>query len=130
MNRAIFKPTEPGEDSNGLNVEDRFGSPCTVVRPLTSEEVDIEEVGPMHKIRFDDGTITDAFANELEKITVREFEIIINDDPWISGLTELDLRNLQDMISCVLRNKTESEVTMLDGHAGSIGIVEVEPSEE
>ena len=29
-------------------------------------EADIDEVGPMFEIQFDDGVVTDAFADELE----------------------------------------------------------------
>ena len=53
------------------------GSTCTVLRPLTEKEADIADVGPMWRIRFDDGhhTETDAFDDELhgpykDKITL------------------------------------------------------------
>ena len=43
------------------------GKECTVIRPLTREEADIDDVGPMWRVRFDDKkhTETDAFDDEL-----------------------------------------------------------------
>lgn len=41
------------------------GEYVTVLRPLTEEEADIEEVGPMYRIRTQDGTTLDAFEDEL-----------------------------------------------------------------
>lgn len=43
----------------------RDGSTCVVVRPLTEDEVDIDDVGRMYRVRFSDGYETDAFADEL-----------------------------------------------------------------
>ena len=43
------------------------GQDCAVIRPLTKEEADIDDIGPMWRVRFDDEkrTETDAFDNEL-----------------------------------------------------------------
>lgn len=43
------------------------GQDCTVIRPLTREEADIDDIGPMWRVRFDDKkrTETDAFDSEL-----------------------------------------------------------------
>lgn len=43
------------------------GQNCTIIRPLTREEADIDDIGPMWRVRFDDEehTETDAFDNEL-----------------------------------------------------------------
>lgn len=38
-----------------------------VIRPLTSEECDIEDVGYMYKVRFYDGYIRDVFEDELSE---------------------------------------------------------------
>ncbi|WP_321966977.1 hypothetical protein [Burkholderia cepacia] len=57
----------------------------TIVRPLTEKEVDLAEVGPMYKIRFDDGHIEDAFADELSERGVSE----VTDRPsttWVVSL--------------------------------------------
>lgn len=43
----------------------RDGEKCTVIRQLTSDESDIDDVGVMYKVKFSDGTVTDAFADEL-----------------------------------------------------------------
>ena len=43
----------------------RNGQTVDVLRPLTTQECDISDVGNMYKIRFSDGFITDAFEDEL-----------------------------------------------------------------
>jgi len=43
----------------------RDGECCVVVRPLTKDEADLFDVGPMYRIRFSDGVETDAFEDEL-----------------------------------------------------------------
>ena len=40
---------------------------ATIIRPLTSDEADLFEVGNMYKIAFEDGFETDAFEDELIK---------------------------------------------------------------
>ena len=50
-------------------LNDRTGQIVTVIRPLTRTEADITDVGPMYKIRFEDGYETDAFEDELLDIT-------------------------------------------------------------
>lgn len=52
-----------GQDSE-LNC--RSGQKATVLRPLTDEEADIEDVGNMYKIKFEDGYERDAFEDELK----------------------------------------------------------------
>ena len=47
---------------------DRSGQVVEVLRPLTEDEADLFDVGPMYRIRFADGTETDAFEDELEDI--------------------------------------------------------------
>lgn len=61
MGRAIF-------DTHGGDSElnSRTGSIVEVIRPLTKDEADIKDVGPMYEIRFADGYVTDAFADELD----------------------------------------------------------------
>lgn len=41
------------------------GSVVEIIRPLTSDECDIEDVGNMYKVRFSDGYERDAFEDEL-----------------------------------------------------------------
>lgn len=47
---------------------DRSGQVVEVLRPLTEDEADLFDVGPMYRIRFADETETDAFEDELEDI--------------------------------------------------------------
>lgn len=63
MKTAIF-------DTHGHDTtwNERSGQMVTVLRPLTEEDADLELVGPMYRIQFGDGTITDAFENELTYI--------------------------------------------------------------
>lgn len=67
--RAIF-------DTHGTDSEwnCRSGQQVEIIRPLTETECDIAEVGKMYKVRFDDGTETDAFEDELSKIKFFEIE--------------------------------------------------------
>lgn len=44
----------------------RNGQKVTIIRKLTSDECDIEDVGNMYHIRFNDGYETDAFEDELK----------------------------------------------------------------
>ena len=41
------------------------GTKVEVIRPLTNDECDIEDVGNMYKVRFYDGYERDAFEDEL-----------------------------------------------------------------
>lgn len=54
-------------DSHGgdSQLNARTGQLVTVLRALTEKEADIDDVGPMFHIRFEDGYETDAFADEL-----------------------------------------------------------------
>ncbi len=61
-NNAVCTFDTRGTDSAW---KERDGSVCTVIRPLTAEEADISDVGPMYKVQFADGLITDAFEDEL-----------------------------------------------------------------
>lgn len=44
---------------------ERSGQRVEIIRSLTEEKADIAEVGPMYRVRFDDGTEADVFADEL-----------------------------------------------------------------
>lgn len=44
----------------------RSGQTVEIVRPITTDEADLDETGPMSRIRFADGFEHDAFADELE----------------------------------------------------------------
>ena len=54
-------------DTHGLDtsLNARTGQNVTIIRELTSKECDIEDVGRMYRIKFDDGYETDAFEDEL-----------------------------------------------------------------
>ena len=62
--RRIYRHAHPhttGEDK----LAGHHNAWCTILRMLTSEEADLEETGPMYKVRFDDGCVEDVFADEL-----------------------------------------------------------------
>lgn len=65
-----FRPQPATYDSHKADSEltDRDGETVEVLKVLTKEEADVDEVGPMYKIRFDDGFETDAFQDELNFI--------------------------------------------------------------
>jgi hypothetical protein len=44
---------------------DRNGQPCVVVGEVSRELTDDEEVGPLYRVRFDDGEIIEAYLDEL-----------------------------------------------------------------
>jgi len=44
---------------------DRNGTTAKVIRRLTPKESDLFDVGPMYRVEFSDGFITDAFEDEL-----------------------------------------------------------------
>ena len=54
-------------DTHGMDSvwKERDGEKCIVLRPLTYKEADLHETGPMYRVRFNDGTETDAFDDEL-----------------------------------------------------------------
>lgn len=62
-NRAVFDTHNADSTLNK-----RSGEVVTVVRPLTKYEADIDDVGKMYKIKFSDGTMADAFEDELKFI--------------------------------------------------------------
>lgn len=43
----------------------KFNGPVTILRPLTSSEADLDEVGPMFRCMAKDGRTFDAFNDEL-----------------------------------------------------------------
>lgn len=53
---VVFNSTEAGK---------KQGVSATIVRPLDNTEADIEEVGPMYKIKLDNHSVVDAFIDEL-----------------------------------------------------------------
>lgn len=50
---------------NEDNLKSHSGQTVTIVRPLTADEADLAEVGPMSRIKFSDGYEADAFDDEL-----------------------------------------------------------------
>lgn len=61
--KAIF-------DNHGADttLDGRSGQVVTILRELTKDEADINDVGKMYKVKFSDGYITYAFDDELEFI--------------------------------------------------------------
>ena len=57
MLKTFFTNDTELKKYNNTNVE--------VIRPLTSKECDIEDVGNMYKVRFFDGYERDVFEDEL-----------------------------------------------------------------
>lgn len=45
----------------------RTGQTATVVRPLTEDEADLFDVGPMYEVRFDDGEVVNVFEDEIKE---------------------------------------------------------------
>ena len=43
------------------------GKKCYIIRQLTSDECDIDDVGNMYEVQFEDGTVIDVFEDELQK---------------------------------------------------------------
>ena len=54
------------------------GQMCTAIRPLTNDEADINDVGPMWRVQFDDDrhTVTDAFDDELYGPLITKLSLI------------------------------------------------------
>lgn len=55
--KALFKSTTDRLDP--------YNGPVTIIRPLTNDEADISEVGPMFKVKAPDGTEFDVFEDEI-----------------------------------------------------------------
>lgn len=53
---------------------------ATVIRLLTEQEADIDDVGPMFKIRLEDGSEQDAFEDELIPVDTLEDEEVVGLD--------------------------------------------------
>lgn len=66
------------------------GQYCTILRPLTKEEADIDDIGPMWRIRFDDEkhTETDAFDDELYG-PLQEKIVLISQSMTFTLITDL-----------------------------------------
>lgn len=65
------------------------GQKVSVLRPLTADEADLFDVGPMYKIRFGDGYETDAFGDEL----VRE-----DHDPTVESISSQGLSSALSLL--------------------------------
>ena len=63
---AVFKYFDTHGCDSELN--SRSGAVVEVLRPLTEDEADLHETGPMFRIRFRDGFETDAFEDELDDV--------------------------------------------------------------
>lgn len=64
MRTAIFHRYVNDPTTLEVELHARSGQPCVILRPLGPDEAD-EEVGPMFRIRFEDGYEASAFAEEL-----------------------------------------------------------------
>lgn len=60
------------------------GQIVEVIRPLTKDEADIDEVGKMYKVKFSDGTEADVFDDELSSDGTEQ-----NDDPKVYHLIRI-----------------------------------------
>ena len=45
----------------------RTGQHATVVRRLTQDEADLDEVGPMWEVKFEDGSLVHVFEDEIKE---------------------------------------------------------------
>jgi hypothetical protein len=61
--KAVFVSTQSSPGPHGH--PDKSGQVVAVLRECTPQEADLDETGMMYKIKFADGTETDAFADEL-----------------------------------------------------------------
>ncbi|WIB65705.1 hypothetical protein [Curtobacterium sp. MCBD17_040] len=61
---ALYKHPTPGNTSE-TDLDGRHGQRVHVIGPLDESEYDVEEVGPMFRVRFDDGHEADVFSDEL-----------------------------------------------------------------
>lgn len=52
-------------NTNDLELKKYNGGKVNVVRNLTKDECDIEDVGNMYKVQFEDGYERDVFEDEL-----------------------------------------------------------------
>lgn len=71
MTRKVFRHSGSAEDvttpaSGSVRLALYRDQEVEIIRPVTSEEADIEEVGPMWVVRADDGVEFQAFDDELE----------------------------------------------------------------
>ena len=90
--RSMF--TTHGADS-ALN--SRSGQQVEVIRPLTDEECDKLETGPMFRIRFDDGVEVDAFGDEVpELMSFRIAEVVYDITTTVCAI----LWNINDARKC------------------------------
>lgn len=69
LSEITFRKIEAGKcymfNTTDSELKKYNGTKVTVLRSLTNEECDIEDVGRMYKIRFDNGVEHDAFEDEL-----------------------------------------------------------------
>lgn len=63
MIKAIFNYS--GSEDMFPELFSRSGQEVTILRALTQEEADINDIGPMYKIQFKDGVVHEAFQDEL-----------------------------------------------------------------
>ena len=58
---------------------DRSGSRCVVVRPLTEDEADIADVGPMYAVKFPDGIEIGVFEDEIAHIRTQAYAVTVKE---------------------------------------------------
>ena len=81
-------------DSHGgdSKLNARTGQLAEVLRALTTQEADINDVGPMFRIRFEDGFETDAFADELTLYDLGLGMVVVDE---VAPFTEEQWRELR-----------------------------------
>lgn len=101
-------------------LNNRTGQTVEVIRPLTEQEADLAETGPMYHIRFPDGFETDAFADELSDIPGTEpkerlFRVLIElDVTATSESNALDLA-IADINELYAERSLDARVTDIGG---------------
>ena len=63
---------KPGDrvvfETSQTDLAHRSGAEAVIERAITSQEADLDETGPMWRIRFDDEDSIDAFQDELKEV--------------------------------------------------------------
>ena len=82
LNEAFGVGLEKGVEDNKMvfhttdsKLSKYNGSAVEIIRSLTSEECDIEDVGDMYKVKFYDGYIRDVFGDELSEVPTENREV-------------------------------------------------------
>lgn len=64
---AIYNHPTPN-NTGEVELAKRTGQSVTIIRLLTAAEADLDETGPMYRVRFEDGYEDDVFSDELSTV--------------------------------------------------------------